>query len=147
MMLPLHCSWGPLSNCAAFHVQLDGRCHKEGCDYLLPGTLLAGWFESSNHFAMDSHVKVVVRMAAPVYESVARHTNRLRILQASVKFGDALPVIDTCAGLSVVAGAFVQQQHTQLEVAELFSGGFLWLESRGSGLAFFRIAGSGEMAS
>ena len=115
---------GPLSNCAAFHVQLDGRCHKEGCDYLLPGTLLAGWFESSNQFAMDSHVKVVVRMAAPVYESVARHTNRLRILQASVKFGDDLPVIDTCAGLSVVAGAFVQQQHTQLEVAELFSGGF-----------------------
>ena len=115
---------GPLRQSAAFHVQLDGRCHRQGEDFLLSGSLLASWFENSGQWAVDPNTAVVVRVAAFVYESVARYTSRLRILQASVKLGGDLPVIDTCTGLAVVAGAFIQQQHTQLEVAELFSGGF-----------------------
>ena len=115
---------GPLRQSAAFHVQLDGRCHRQGEDFLLSGCLLASWFENSGQWAVDQNTAVVVRIAASVYESVARYTNRLRILQASVKLGGDLPVIDTCTGLAVVAGAFIQQQHTQLEVAELFQGVF-----------------------
>ncbi|CAE7812076.1 unnamed protein product, partial [Symbiodinium sp. CCMP2456] len=107
----------------AFHVALDGRAVFETNRWLLSGHLLASWMGGSSREG-SAGPKVVVAVSETVYASVVAHTSVLRILQAKLTAGTSLPIIDTCSGLSVVAGTSLLQCTETIEVAELFCGGF-----------------------
>ena len=107
----------------AFHVTLDGRASFQANRWLLSGRLIAGWFQG-NSWESSEGPKVIIAVTETVYSSVAAHSSVLRILQANLDQGETLPVIDTCTGLSVVAGVSLLQRSETIEIAELFCGGF-----------------------
>ena len=108
----------------AFHVALDGRANWHEGRWLLSGFLLASWFENSQTEPSLEKQAVVVALSETIYQAVARTSSVLRILQAQVSSDSAVPIIDTCRGLSVVAGTSVLQSSEVVEIAEVFCGGF-----------------------
>ena len=106
-----------------FHVALDGRASFQVGRWLLSGHLLASWIQGQS-WEGPRGPKVVVAVSEAVYTSVAKHSGILRILKATLVEGQEFPVIDTCSGLSVVAGASLLQRSETIEIAELFCGGF-----------------------
>eukprot|EP00439_Symbiodinium_sp_Y106_P041245 s380_g5.t1 len=113
----------PVSSGQAFHVALDGRANFHSGRWLVPGHLMADWMgERPSPNAPGQRVLVAVSEA--IYQSVVVHSSTIRVLQARVLSGSELPIIDTCSGLALVAGAVLLQRTEVIEVAELFCGGF-----------------------
>ena len=113
----------PVSSGQAFHVALDGRANFHSGRWLVPGHLMADWMgERPSPTAPGQRVLVAVSEA--IYQSVVVHSSTIRVLQARVLSGSELPIIDTCSGLALVAGAVLLQRTEVIEVAELFCGGF-----------------------
>ena len=113
----------PVSSGQAFHVALDGGANFHSGRWLVPGHLMADWMgEQPSPTAPGQRVLVAVSEA--IYQSVVVHSSTIRVLQARVQTGSELPIIDTCSGLALVAGAVLLQRTEVIEVAELFCGGF-----------------------
>ncbi|CAE7660264.1 mspIM [Symbiodinium sp. KB8] len=114
----------PFSRGGAFHVALDGRANWHEGRWLIPGFLLSSWYEGSQPVLPAEKTSVLVAVSEVIYQAIAKHSPVLRILQAQVSADSATPVIDTCRGLSVVAGPSVLQNSEVVEIAEVFCGGF-----------------------
>ena len=75
-------------------------------------------FQASSGFA-------ILRIRSADYETVARHAGELRVLQAPLFCKDATFVIDCITSPACLAGSVQLRADESLQMAELFSGGFM----------------------
>ena len=122
-----------------YFVSLHGRQVFAGDSVLVTGELLDTWAETAGSQQLGTGDKVVVRISLQAWYSIVKHVQCIRILNAPLVSGTTDPVIDTTMGSSVVSGNVVARADESVQVAELFSGGFLGWSQAVSILAHHRI--------
>ena len=108
-----------------FHVHLDGRSVFQQDSVLVSGYLLRSWSPVETQDVVQSSDKVLVRLSLTDWFAVGKHTSNLRILNCPLVGDNAPPVLDTTLGTAVVATGVALRKDECIQVAELFSGGFL----------------------
>ena len=83
--------------------------------------------------------KAAVRMTHQQFETLGRHVNEFRILQASIHFEDPFYVLDVTNRPAFMAGYIPLQTGEALRVAELLSGGFMGWSRAGFALRDFGV--------
>ena len=69
--------------------------------------------------------QAVLRISHHDYETVPRHATELRVIQAPIMYKDQVYLIDALASPACVAGSVLIRSGEALQMAELFSGGFM----------------------
>ena len=108
-----------------YHVRLDGRHTFQADGVLLSGVLLSTWQPCFQQPPDMTKNKVVVRLSYSHWFAVAKHTSSLRLLHCPLLGKSEPPVLDATTGPSVVAAGIPVRTDECVQVAELFSGGFL----------------------
>ena len=108
-----------------FHVKLDGRFSFQDDSVLVSGSLLSSWRPMTEQVPCLCVDKVVIRMSLSNWYAVGQHSSSLRILNCPLIGENRPPVLDTTLGTAVIAAGVTMRVDECVQVAELFSGGFM----------------------
>ena len=108
-----------------YHVHLDGRVSVAVDHVLVSGVLLSSWRPAEQHNVDFTQTKVVIRLSLADWFAVGKHSTTLRILNCPLVGDNRPPILDTTVGTTVVAAGVFLRQDECIQIAELFSGGFM----------------------
>ena len=125
---------GMSSSLMCFSARITDRIVKSSDCVLVKVQLLdeAFYMETSSGYnlvpaleALPQDRLAVLKVSHTEYDTLVCHVTELRILQASLLCQDDIYIIDTMQAPACIAGSVITRPGESLQVAELFSGGFM----------------------